>query len=105
MNGNVRWCSQDKINKKQNSIVQKKDEYNYVINKYIQKIYYQRRTLLIIGEEAIENYEAFKKSYKNENNGLTLIDTSSEENIQDSDMTQMLSTIKARNILIGQIKL
>ena len=57
---------------------------------------------MILREEDIENYKAFKKSYTNENNGLTVIGISSEENnqepeeniqdleenIQDSEMTQ-----------------
>ena len=78
---------------------------------------------MILREEAIESYKAFKKSHTNENNGLTVIDTSPEENIQgseeklqdleeniqDSLITQektnkFLSIIKAINIMIGQIK-
>ena len=35
--GNVKWCSQDKINNEQNAIVHKKAEYNDVINKYLHK--------------------------------------------------------------------
>ena len=68
--------------------MQKKDLYNDNINKYIQKIDGQRRKILILREEAIENYKAFKKLYINENNGLTLIDTSSEESIKHLEMNQ-----------------
>ena len=42
----------------------------------------QRNKLFILCEEDIENHKEFKKSYTNENNGLTIIDTSSEESIQ-----------------------
>ena len=52
-----------KINNKQNSILQKGDKYNEFINKYLQKIDYQRKKLLILHEEAIEDYKAFKKSH------------------------------------------
>ena len=38
VNGNVKWCSQDKISNKKKSVVHKKNEYNVVKNKYIQKI-------------------------------------------------------------------
>ena len=65
----------------------KKGEYNDAINKYLQKMDDHRRRLLILREESIENYKAFKKSYTNENNGLTIIDTSSEENVRDPEMT------------------
>ena len=65
----------------------KKGEYNDAINKYLQKMDDHRRRLLILREESIENYKAFKKSYTNENNGLTIIDTSSEENVRDPKMT------------------
>ena len=110
MNGNLKWFAQEKINNKKNSVVQKKEEYNDVINKYLQKSNNQIRKLLILSEEDIDSYKAFKKSYRNENNGLTLIGTSLEEYIQDSKMNQgkkkkSLSTIKARNIIIGQLKL
>ena len=49
-------------------------------------------------------------SQKKKKNGLTGIDTSTEEKIQYSKMTQVeknmpLITIKAINILIGQIKI
>ena len=40
-------------------------------------------------EGGIENYKLLKKSYIYENNILALIDISSEENIQDSKMTQV----------------
>ena len=43
-----------KINNKLYSFMQKKDEYDDVINKYLQKINDQRRNLLILREEAIE---------------------------------------------------
>ena len=59
-----------------NQLWQKKDAYYDAINKYLQKIDEQRRKLLILHEEAIENYKAFKRSHTNENNGLTVIDTS-----------------------------
>ena len=52
------------------------------------KINDKRQKLLVLCEEDIENYKSSKKSYIHENNGLTVVDTSSEENIQDSDMTQ-----------------
>ena len=77
-----------KINNKQNSIVQKKNEYNDIINKYLHKIDYQRQKLLVLRKDDIEYYKTFKKSYINENNDLTVIETSSEENIQDSKMNQ-----------------
>ena len=35
MNGNVKWCAQDKINNKQKSVVWKTEEYNDVIKKYL----------------------------------------------------------------------
>ena len=38
VNLNVKWCSQEKINDDQNSAVQKKDAYNDIISKYLQKI-------------------------------------------------------------------
>ena len=38
--------------------------------------------------KAIEDYKAFKKSHTDEQKLLTAIDTSSEENIQDSEMIQ-----------------
>ena len=88
MNVNWQWCSQEKINSKQNSVVKKKDAYNDFVNKYLQKINDQRRKLLILHEEGIENYKAFKKLYINENNGLTLIDTSSEESMKHLEMNQ-----------------
>ena len=53
VNGNVKWFSQEKMNKKQNSVVQKKDEYNDAIKKYLQKIDDQRRKLFILHEEDI----------------------------------------------------
>ena len=81
MNGNIKWCSQDKINNKQNSIVQKKNKYNDIIKKYLHKIDDQIWKLLILRKEAIENYKAFKKSYINENNDLTVIETLSGKKI------------------------
>ena len=83
--GNIKWCSHEKISNKQNSIVKKKDEYNDIKNKYLKKIDDHRKKLLILLEEAIKNYRAFKKSYTNENNALTVLDTSPEENIQDPE--------------------
>ena len=47
VNGNIKWCAQYKINNKQNSAMQKKDEYNDVINKYLQKIDDHKKKLLI----------------------------------------------------------
>ena len=88
MNGNGKWCAQDKNKNKQKPYVHKKDVFDDIINKYLQKIYDQRRKLLILREEGIENYKAFKKAYMNENDELTVIDTSSVENIPDSRMTQ-----------------
>ena len=43
---------------------------------------------MILREEGIENYKALNKSYTNKNNVLSVIDTSSKENIQYSEMTQ-----------------
>ena len=65
---------------------------------------------MILCEEGIANYKKFKKSYTNGNNGLTLIVTSPEEDIQDSEMTEgenkeVVKYDKERNILIGQMKL
>ena len=65
MNGNIKLCSQDKIKYKQKSIVQKKDEYNDIINKYLQKIADQRHKLLILREKGIGNYKVIKKLYIN----------------------------------------
>ena len=55
VNRNVKWRAQDKINIKQKSVVQKKDIFNGTINKYIQKNDDQKRKLLILREEGIEN--------------------------------------------------
>ena len=88
MNGNGKLCAQEKIKNKQKIVVQRKDSYYDAINKYLQEFDDQRSNLLIIREEAIENYKAFKKLYTNENSGLTVIGTSLEENTQDSEMTQ-----------------
>ena len=77
VNGNVKWCDQDKINNNQNSVVHKEHKYNHTINRYIWKIDERRRKLLILREKAIEDYKAFKKSYKNRNNDLTDIYISS----------------------------
>ena len=55
MNGNGTWCAKEKINNNQNSIVQKRDAYDEIINKYLQKIDDQRSKLLVLGEEAIES--------------------------------------------------
>ena len=89
VNGYGRWCAQDKINNKQNSFVQNKYGYYDVINNYIQNIDDQRRKLLILSEESIENNKALNESYTNKNNGLTVIDASSEENVQDPEITQV----------------
>ena len=61
MNGNLKWCGQEKINNKQNSDVQEKDKYNDVIKKCLHKINEQRRNFLILRKYYIENYKAFKK--------------------------------------------
>ena len=60
MNVNVKCCDQDKINNTQNLVIQKKEKYNDVINKYLQKIDDQKRKLLIPSEEHIEGYKALK---------------------------------------------
>ena len=44
--------------------------------------------LKILRKYGIENDKAFKEAYTNENNGLTMIETSSVENIPDSNMIQ-----------------
>ena len=64
-NRNGKWCAQGEINNTQKSVLQKKDAYDDVINKYIQKMNDQRRKSLILHEEAIEKYEAFKNAYTN----------------------------------------
>ena len=69
----------------------KKDTYNDVTYKNRNKINDQREKLLIPCEDSIENYKAFKKSYTNENNDLTVIDTSSEEIVIGFEMTQVES--------------
>ena len=48
----------------------------------------QRMKLNILRKYGIENDKAFKEAYTNENNGLTMIETSSVENIPDSNMIQ-----------------
>ena len=53
VNGNLKWCAQEKINNKQNPAMQEKDGYNDVVNKYIHKIDDQRRKLLILYEQTI----------------------------------------------------
>ena len=53
VNGNGKWCAQEKINNKQNLVVQKKDAYDDVMNNHLQEIDDQRRKLLILREEAI----------------------------------------------------
>ena len=63
--------------------MQKKDAYDEITYKYIQKIEYQRKKLKILHKYSIENYKSFKRAYKNKNNGLTVIDTSYVENIPD----------------------
>ena len=80
-------CS-GQINNKQKIVTQKKDEYDDVINKYLQKIYDQIRKLFILRELSIENDKSIDNSYINEKIDLTVIDKSSEENIKDSDITQ-----------------
>ena len=88
MNGNGKWCAQDKNKNKQKPYVHKKDVFDDIINKYLQKIYDQRRKLLILREEGIENYKAFKKAYTNYNNDLIAIDTSLVKNIPGLRMTR-----------------
>ena len=60
MNENGKWCYQNKINNKKNSIVKKKDAYSDNINNYLHKINDQKGKLLILCEETIENYKALK---------------------------------------------
>ena len=45
--------------------MQENDTCNDVINKYLQKHCDQRRKLLILRSEGMENYNSFKKSYTN----------------------------------------
>ena len=54
MNGNGKWCDKDKINNKKKTVVQTKDVYNGIINKYLKKIYDQRSKLMILHEYANE---------------------------------------------------
>ena len=68
--------------------MQKKYVYNDITYKYLQKVEYQRNKLKILRKGGIKNYKAFKNSYTNENNGIIVIDTSSEENIPYSRMNQ-----------------
>ena len=68
--------------------MQIKDAYNYITYKFMQKIEYQRNKLKIPRIYGIENYKEIQKVYKNENNGHTIIDTSSVENIPNSNMNQ-----------------
>ena len=65
---------------------------------------------MILCEETIENYKAFKKSYTNEKIDFTVTNTLLDEMIQDSNMIQgdkkeVFKYYKARNILIGRIKI
>ena len=48
VNENVNWLAQDKINNKQ-----KKDKYNDVLKKYLQRMYDQWKKLFIRREDAI----------------------------------------------------
>ena len=89
MNGNIKWYVQDKNSNKKNSAVQKNGAYIEITYKYLHKIDYQRNKSKMPHEGGIENYKLLKKSYIYENNILALIDISSEENIQDSKMTQV----------------
>ena len=50
VNGNLKWFVQGKINNKQKRVMQKKDKYDDVIKKYLQKIDDQRRKLFILRE-------------------------------------------------------
>ena len=45
--------------------MKKKDAYNDITNKYLQKIDDQIWKLFILHKEGIENYKSFNKSYKN----------------------------------------
>ena len=94
MNVNGNWCIQNKTNNK-------KDEYYDVINKYLQKINDQRKKLLILHKEAIQNYKQFKKSYKNvetelELNGecgiISTFKLKEKKNTEERKMKGMLST-------------
>ena len=58
-----------------NSVIQKKDAYNDVTYKYLQKIDNQRKKLIILRKDYTENYKTLKEECTNENNGLTMIDT------------------------------
>ena len=78
-----KWCAQDKINNKLKSVIQKHYAYNYIRYKYLQKVYEQRKKLNIPRKDSIENYKSFNKSYTNENNGLTVVDTSSEVKVRN----------------------
>ena len=60
----------------------KKDAYNDITYNYLYKIDEQRKKLKILRKGSIEHYKVFNKAYMNENNGLTIIKTSSEESIQ-----------------------
>ena len=42
VNVNEKWCAPDKNNNKQNPFVHKKDAYDDIANKYLQKIEYQK---------------------------------------------------------------
>ena len=46
----------------------------------------QINKLRILRKEGIENYKELQKAYTNGNNGLTLVETSLVESVQDSDM-------------------
>ena len=83
--------------------MQKKDEYNDVINKYLQKNDDQRRKLLNI---AIINYKAFKKLYINVETSLELngecgiiitLKVREKINTKERKMKVMLSTLHRNN--------
>ena len=56
-----------------NSVIQKKDAYNDVTYKYLQKIDNQRKKLIILCKDYTENYKTLKGECTNENNDLTMI--------------------------------
>ena len=99
MNGNVKWRSQDKVNNQINSVVQKKDAYDAVINDYIYINDDQRSKLLMLREKSIENCKSFKKSCKNKNYDITVIDKSSDKIRQESE-----TTLKRTKKLLSMIK-
>ena len=78
-----------KKNQLKKNSCEEKYAYNDVIQKYLHKIDDQRSKLTILHKEDTANYKAFKKEYTDEDNNLPIIDMSSEESIQNSEMTQV----------------